>query len=124
MAKASQTVKRLFLELGGKAPFIVLPDCDFEKTIAEAVQNCYFNVGMLCGAPGRYYVHKSLYDKCVDRFIELTKKVVVGDPTDKNTTMGPVVSAEHRDRVYNFIDIGIKEGANLVYGGKSIPNLV
>jgi acyl-CoA reductase-like NAD-dependent aldehyde dehydrogenase len=118
MELASKTVKRLFLELGGKNPFIVLEDADLDITAAGASDALFFNTGMLCGAPGRFYIPEKLHDKFVEKFIALAKKVVVGDPNDKNTQMGPVVSAEHRDRVENFIRIGVEEGAKLVYGGK------
>ena len=118
MELASNTVKRLFLELGGKAPFIVLEDADLDIAAAGASDALFFNTGMLCGAPGRFYIPEKLHDKFVEKFIALAKKVVVGDPNDKKTQMGPVVSAEHRDRVENFIRIGVEEGAKLVYGGK------
>jgi acyl-CoA reductase-like NAD-dependent aldehyde dehydrogenase len=118
MSAASKTVKRLFLELGGKNPFIVLEDADLEQTATGAAEQIFFNTGMICGSPGRFYVHEKIHDKFVERFIELAKKRVVGPPNDPKTDMGPVVSAEHRDRVERFIQIGIKEGCNLVYGGK------
>jgi acyl-CoA reductase-like NAD-dependent aldehyde dehydrogenase len=118
MELASKTVKRLFLELGGKNPFIVLEDADLDITAAGAADALFFNTGMLCGAPGRFYIPEKLHNKFVEKFIALARNVVVGDPNDKKTQMGPVVSAEHRDRVENFIRIGVKEGAKLVYGGK------
>jgi acyl-CoA reductase-like NAD-dependent aldehyde dehydrogenase len=118
MAAASKTVKRISLELGGKNPFIVLEDADIHLALPKAVNGAYFNTGMICGAPGRFYIHEKLYDVFVDKFVAESKKVVVGDPRDKNTFMGPVISAEHRDRVENYIKIGIEEGAKLVLGGK------
>ncbi|MEJ2740357.1 MAG: aldehyde dehydrogenase family protein, partial [Dehalococcoidia bacterium] len=118
MAAASGTAKRLFLELGGKNPFIVLADADLNAAVAKAAFALYFNTGMICASPGRIYVHEKIHDEFVDRFIAESKKVVVGDPTDEKTQMGPVVSAEHRDRVESYINIGIEEGARLVLGGK------
>jgi betaine-aldehyde dehydrogenase len=118
MAAGSKTVKRVSLELGGKNPFIVLEDGDINLAMPKAINGAYFNTGMICGAPGRFLIHEKLYNEFVDRFIEESKKIVVGDPNDKKTFMGPVVSAEHRDRVENYIKIGINEGANLVLGGK------
>jgi betaine-aldehyde dehydrogenase len=117
MAAASKTVKRISLELGGKNPFIVLEDADINLALPKAVNGAYFNTGMICGAPGRFYIHEKLYNEFVDRFVAESKKVLVGDPADKKTFMGPVVSAEHRDRVENYIKIGIKDGAKLVLGG-------
>jgi acyl-CoA reductase-like NAD-dependent aldehyde dehydrogenase len=118
MKASSYTVKRLFLELGGKAPFIVLEDADLEKTTAGAAENTCFNTGMLCGAPGRIYIPAKFYDKFVEKLINNLKNVITGDPRDPKTQMGPVVSAEHRDKIENYYKIGVEEGAKLVYGGK------
>jgi acyl-CoA reductase-like NAD-dependent aldehyde dehydrogenase len=118
MAAASQTVKRLFLELGGKNPFIVLEDADLDMAVSRAIFASFMNSGMICASPGRYYLHEKIHDKFVDKFVTETKKYVVGDPNNPETQMGPVVSAEHRDRVEKYINIGIEEGAELVLGGK------
>jgi acyl-CoA reductase-like NAD-dependent aldehyde dehydrogenase len=118
MAAASGTVKRLALELGGKNPFIVLEDADVEAAVAKAVSCQFRNSGQICAAPGRFYIHKKLHDEFLKRFVEGAKKVVVGDPNDEKTDMGPVVSAEHRDRIEGYIASGIKEGAKLLLGGK------
>ena len=118
MAAASGTVKRLALELGGKNPFIVLDDADMEATVAMAVSCLYRNTGQICASPGRFYIHRKLHDEFLARFIAGTEKLVVGDPNDPKTEMGPVVSAEHRQRVEGYIATGIKEGAKLLLGGK------
>jgi acyl-CoA reductase-like NAD-dependent aldehyde dehydrogenase len=118
MAAASQTVKRLFMELGGKNPFIVLEDADLNVAVSKAAFASFFNTGMVCACPGRYYIHEKLYNEFVDRFVEAAKTIVVGDPTDIKTQMGPVISAEHREKVERYIKIGIEEGAKLVLGGK------
>jgi acyl-CoA reductase-like NAD-dependent aldehyde dehydrogenase len=118
MAAASGTVKRLALELGGKNPFIVLEDADMEAAVDKAVSCQFRNSGQVCAAPGRFYVHKKLHDEFLERFVAAAKKVVVGDPNDKKTEMGPVVSAEHRDRIEGYISSGLKEGAKLLLGGK------
>jgi acyl-CoA reductase-like NAD-dependent aldehyde dehydrogenase len=118
MAAASKTVKRLTMELGGKNPFIVLEDADMDRAVAGGIQSCYVNTGMICGAPGRFYIQEKLYDEFIERFVAGSKKHVVGLPTDKNTQMGPVVSAAHRDKVESYFKIGVEEGAKLVLGGK------
>jgi acyl-CoA reductase-like NAD-dependent aldehyde dehydrogenase len=118
MAAASQTVKRLFLELGGKNPFIVLEDADLDVAAARAAFCQSLNTGMQCRSPGRYYIHERLHDDFVGRFVAKFKEVVVGDPNDEKTQMGPVASAEHRDRIEGYIKIGVEEGAKLVLGGK------
>ena len=121
MSCASGTVKHLGLELGGKNPFIVLEDANIDAAVKTAVFAMTFNAGMVCASPGRYYIHEKVHDEFVNKFVAALKKVVVGDPNDEKTEMGPVVSAEHRDRVEGYIKKGIEEGAKLVLGGKR-PN--
>jgi acyl-CoA reductase-like NAD-dependent aldehyde dehydrogenase len=125
MASASRTVKRLTLELGGKNPFIVLEDADLEAAVAKGVFASYTNTGMVCASPGRYYVHESVYDEFASRFVAAARKLVVGDPTDERTEMGPVVSAEHRDKVEGYIRSGKSQGARLLLGGErpTVPPL-
>jgi len=118
MAAASGTLKRTQMELGGKNPFIVLPDADIDKIIPMAVGSTCHNTGMVCASPGRYYIHEKIHDEFVEKFVAAIKKVVVGDPNDERTDMGPVVSAEHRDRVEGYIKSGIEQGATLLLGGQ------
>ena len=118
MELASKTVKRLQLELGGKNPVIVLEDADLDMAVSQGVRGQTFNCGQVCASPGRFYVHGKIYDEFVTKFVAGMKKVVVGDPANKKTQMGPVVSAEHRTRIEGFIKSGIDEGAKLVLGGK------
>jgi acyl-CoA reductase-like NAD-dependent aldehyde dehydrogenase len=118
MELASKTVKRVQLELGGKNPVIVLEDADLDMAISKGVMGQVMNCGQVCGSPGRFYVHEKIYDEFVKKFVTGMKKVVVGDPADEKTQMGPVVSAEHRARIEGFINSGINEGAMLVLGGK------
>ncbi len=118
MSVASKTVKRLALELGGKNPCIVLEDADIDAAVGYSLFSSFHNTGMVCAATGRYYIHEKLYDEFVEKFIAKTERIVVGDPTDEKTDMGPVVSAEHRDRVENYIKSGVEEGAKLILGGK------
>ena len=118
MELASKTVKRVQLELGGKNPVIVLDDADIDMAVSTGVMQQVMNCGQVCGSPGRFYVHEKVYSEFVEKFVAGMKKVVVGDPADEKTQMGPVVSAEHRDRIEGFIKSGIDEGAKLVLGGK------
>jgi acyl-CoA reductase-like NAD-dependent aldehyde dehydrogenase len=125
MAVASGTVKRLCLELGGKNPLIVMGDANLDTAVGKAVASQYNNAGQLCASPGRIYVHESLYDEFTQKFVEGSKKIVVGDPQDEKTGMGPLVSAEHRDEVEGYIKSGISEGATRLLGGKrpTVPPL-
>ena len=118
MELASQTVKRLQLELGGKNPVIVLDDADLGMAVSSGVRGQTFNCGQVCASHGRFYVHENIYDELVEKFVDGMKKVVVGDPANEKTQMGPVVSAEHRARIESFIKSGIDEGSKLVLGGK------
>lgn len=118
MKTASETLKRAQMELGGKNPFIVLEDADIDKIVPMAAGSTCHNTGMVCASPGRFYIHESIHDEFVEKYIAEVNKVVVGDPNDEKTDMGPVVSAEHRDRVEGYIQKGIEEGAKLLLGGK------
>ncbi len=118
MALASETVKRLQLELGGKNPAIILDDVDVDAVVGAMIGEQSFNSGQTCGAPGRFYVHEKVYDEFLEKFVAATKKLVVGDPNEEKTDMGPLVSAEHRDRVEGYIRSGIDEGAKVILGGK------
>jgi betaine-aldehyde dehydrogenase len=116
MTAAGNTLKRAQMELGGKNPYIVLDDANVDKVVPMAVGGTCHNTGMVCASPGRFYIHEKIHDEFVEKYIARIKTMMVGDPNDDKTDMGPVVSAEHRDRVEEFIRIGVKEGARLVYG--------
>jgi acyl-CoA reductase-like NAD-dependent aldehyde dehydrogenase len=118
MSLASQTVKLLQLELGGKNPAIILEDVDVDAVVGAMIGELSFNSGQTCGAPGRFYVHEKIYDEFLEKFVASTKKLVVGDPSDAKTDMGPLVSDEHRNKVESYISLGIKEGAKVILGGK------
>ena len=117
MASASCNLKRLHMELGGKNPFIVLDDADIDKLANQAARSTCNNSGMVCASPGRYYLHEKIHDEFVEKFVAAMKKIVVGDPHDEKTNMGPVVSEEHRNRVERYIKSGISEGAEILLGG-------
>lgn len=118
MAVASRSVKRLQMELGGKNPVIVLDDADVETAANEMFMHQFANCGQLCGSPGRFYIHEKVYDLFLEKFTAITKKLIVGDPNDEKTEMGPLVSVTHRDRVENYIKSAVDEGAKIVLGGK------
>jgi acyl-CoA reductase-like NAD-dependent aldehyde dehydrogenase len=117
MACASATVKGVGLELGGKSPFIVLEDADIEAAVHGALWATFWNCGQICASPGRYYIHEKIHDEFVERFAAEVGKLVVGDPSDMKTQVGPLVSAEHRNKVESYIESGKAQGATLVIGG-------
>jgi acyl-CoA reductase-like NAD-dependent aldehyde dehydrogenase len=116
MSAASQTVKRLCLELGGKNPFIVMEDADIDYAAERGVFSQTENTGQICVSPGRYYVHQKVYDEFVAKYIAAAEKVTVGDPFDPATKMGPVVSERHRNSIEAHIRSAIDAGAKLALG--------
>ncbi len=117
MELGSRNIKRMSLELGGKNPVIVFDDADLDAAAEYAVTAQCNNSGQICGSPGRFYLHVKIHDEFIAKYIENAKKVVTGPPTDPKTTMGPLVSKEHRDSVEAYIKSGLDEGAKLVIGG-------
>ncbi|TFK43101.1 NAD-aldehyde dehydrogenase [Crucibulum laeve] len=99
------------LELGGKDPAYVRPDADIEYTAGELVDGAFFNSGQSCCAIERIYVHESVYDAFVTRFVEITKSYRLGDPTDTNTNLGPVVSLASAERIRKQVADAVNAGA-------------
>ena len=118
MSLASVTVKRLQLELGGKNPAIILDDADINAAANGMAKQQTNNSGQICGSPGRFYVHEKVYDEFLEKFTVAMKKFVMGDPLDPKTELGPLVSAQHRDRVEAYIQSAVDEGAKDILNGK------
>ncbi len=117
MRLASGNVKRISLELGGKSPNVVFADADLERFSAESPYSVFDNCGQDCCARSRILVERSVHDRVVELFSAATRKVVVGDPSDDATEVGPMVSFRQRERVLDYIEVGQEEGAELVAGG-------
>jgi betaine-aldehyde dehydrogenase len=117
MQLAAGNLKKVHLELGGKAPFIVLPDADIDMATEGAVVSAFWNTGQDCTAATRIYVHESMHDEFVSLLVKKTMKIRVGDPMKESTDMGPLVSAKQLARVEEYVTIGLKEGAKLLCGG-------
>jgi len=118
---ANSNLKKVSLELGGKSPLIIFSDCEMEKAVKNAMSACYFNKGENCIAAGRIFVEESIHDEFVRRVVDETKKMKIGDPLDRSTAHGPQNHLQHLQKLMDYIQIGIKEGATLVYGGKRLP---
>ena len=118
---AADTVKHVHLELGGKAPMIVLDDAD-PATVAEAVKiGGYFNSGQDCTASSRILVSSGIYDDVLAATVKTVESLTVGDPaTDDEIGMGPVISAEQQDRIIGFIDRAVEAKATVVTGGGTV----
>ena len=117
MRLASSNVKKISLELGGKSPNIVFADADIERFAKESPYSVFDNCGQDCCARSRILVERSVHEQVVELFANATRNVKVGDPADESTEVGPLVSAKQRDRVKDYIEIGLGEGASVVVGG-------
>jgi betaine-aldehyde dehydrogenase len=105
MEGAAKTIKRVTLELGGKSANVIFADADLEKAAAAAPYAVFDNAGQDCCARSRILVERSAYDRFADLLVEATRNVKVGDPTDEETEMGPLVSQSHKDTVASFVDM-------------------
>lgn len=118
MRDASNTVKKLHLELGGKSPNIVFADADLEAAAKMALMGIFYNKGEVCTAGSRLLVEKSIYDNFIEKVIERAKKMQPGDPMDPKARLGPLVSAAQLENVKKYVALGEQEGARLLVGGR------
>jgi acyl-CoA reductase-like NAD-dependent aldehyde dehydrogenase len=118
MRLASDGIKRLSLELGGKSPNLVFADANLDDAIPSSVWSIYYAAGQSCEARSRVLVERPLYDEFVTRFSDAAGKLKVGDPLEPETQVGSLVSQAHRDRVHGFVEKGREEGAEVVIGGR------
>src|SRR5688500_2913534 len=114
---ASDNLTKVSLELGGKAPNIVFADADIEQAVNGAMMGIFFNQGQVCCAGSRLFVEEPVKEEFLSRLREKSAKIVVGNPMDKGTHMGPQVSEEQLNRIKGYCDIAQKEGASVVTGG-------
>jgi acyl-CoA reductase-like NAD-dependent aldehyde dehydrogenase len=115
MTGAAAQVKRVTLELGGKSANIIFADCDLERAAATAPAGVFDNAGQDCCARSRILVQRSVYDRFMELLEPAVKSVVVGDPTSRDTEMGPLVSAKHRDKVASYVP----DGAPVAFRGSA-----
>jgi acyl-CoA reductase-like NAD-dependent aldehyde dehydrogenase len=118
-AKAGRALKRVTLELGGKSPNVILPDADIDAAIKGSFQAIYFNSGQACNAGSRLFVPAERFDEVMSALAEQAGAARLGAGLDPQTQLGPLVSAEQRDRVMSYIDSGREQGAELLAGGES-----
>jgi betaine-aldehyde dehydrogenase len=118
MREAAGTVKRVHMELGGKAPFVVFADADLEAAAEGAIVGAYANCGQDCTAATRIYVQDGVRDAFMERFLHKVDRLVVGDPMDESTNLGPLVSSNQRDRVHGFVERARAAGATAERGGE------
>ena len=118
MRAAAETIKHVHLELGGKAPFIVFEDANIEAAANGAVVGGYVNCGQDCTAATRIYVQDGVYDQFLASFLDKVKQIRVGNPANESTDMGPLISASQRGTVEGFVERALRDGANIVTGGR------
>ncbi|KOF52347.1 betaine-aldehyde dehydrogenase [Achromobacter sp. DMS1] len=116
-------LKKFSMELGGKSPFVIFDDADFERALDAAVFMIFSNNGERCTAGSRILVQNGIYPRFVERFVERARKIAVGDPLDEQTIVGPMISANHLAKVRRYIELGRKEGASMLCGGLETPPL-
>ncbi len=119
MRLASDPIKRVTLELGGKSPNLVFADADLASAVPSSVWSIYYSAGQSCEARSRVLVEKPLYDEFVAEFAARAGTVKMGDPLDPETQMGSLISQGHRDRVHGFVERGREEGAEVLLGGEA-----
>ncbi|MFE4581211.1 aldehyde dehydrogenase family protein [Streptomyces chartreusis] len=114
-------MKRQLMELGGKGAAVVLDDADLGSAVAGIGTTFSFYSGQICTAPTRVLAQRGVYDRLVEQLAVYAGRLKVGDPREASTVVGPVISAEHRDRVESYVETGRKEGAVVVAGGERPP---
>lgn len=121
LKEAAQKIVPVTLELGGKSPNIVFPDANLDKAVKGAGFGIFMNAGQMCWAGSRLLVHESVHDAFVAKLVDFAGTWKLGNPFEKDTRMGPLVSMKHRETVLNYIAIGEKEGARLALDGRKAP---
>ena len=115
-------LKKFSMELGGKSPFVIFEDADLDRALDAAIFMIFSNNGERCTAGSRILVQQSIYADFVAKFTERAKRIVVGDPLDEKTIVGPMISSAHLAKVKSYIELGPKEGATLLCGGIDRPS--
>jgi betaine-aldehyde dehydrogenase len=121
MAGAATTLKDVTMELGGKSPLIIFDDADIDNAVSAAMLGNFYTQGEICTNGTRIFVQKSAYAKFVEKLVQRTSQnIIAGDPMDPETNFGALISLKHFKLVQDYINIGLKEGATLLHGGKSL----
>jgi len=119
MEQCAPTIKKVALELGGHAPFIVFEDADLDAAVSGAMQSKYRNAGQTCVCTNRFYVHESLHDAFVEKLSQASKRLVIGPGLDKGVQLGPLIDQQAINKVEQHVQDAVAKGARLITGGKS-----
>lgn len=118
MRSAAGTIKKVTLELGGKSPNIVFPDADLDEAVNGSLFAIFTNAGQRCTARTRLFLHKSIYDNFLSAYVDKVGQIRVGDPLQWETQMGPVISKQQQNKVLEYCEYAVEDGAQLLHGGK------
>ncbi|CDQ18975.1 succinate-semialdehyde dehydrogenase / glutarate-semialdehyde dehydrogenase [Halobacillus karajensis] len=122
MKKSADTMKRISLELGGQAPFIVLPDADLDKAVAGAIASKFRNAGQTCICSNRFFVHESIVDTFTEKLKAAVEALKVGDGMDPETDIGPLIDQGAYEKVIKHMEDAVDNGAEIVTGGAGDPS--
>lgn len=121
MSSASNSLKHLTMELGGKSPLIIFDDADIENAVSAAMLGNFYTQGEICTNATRVFVQEGIYPKFIKRLLERTEQnIVIGDPLKPKTNFGALISKDHQQKVLQYIELGVKEGASLLCGGQAL----
>jgi aminomuconate-semialdehyde/2-hydroxymuconate-6-semialdehyde dehydrogenase len=120
MAAAAPRTKRLSFELGGKNAAVVFADCDLERAVQGTLRSTFLNTGQVCLCSERIFVERKIFDEFAARMAEGARALVAGDPWQESTTLGPLISRQHREKVLSYYDVARAEGAELLAGGGAL----
>ncbi|WP_421929196.1 betaine-aldehyde dehydrogenase [Neoaquamicrobium sediminum] len=122
LSLAGSHMKHATMELGGKSPIIIFDDADVENAVSGAMLGNFYSTGQVCSNGTRVFVQDGIYERFLERLTARTSKIVIGDPLDPDTQMGPLINKAQHEKVTDYIEIGKSEGARLHYGG-TVPQL-
>jgi aminomuconate-semialdehyde/2-hydroxymuconate-6-semialdehyde dehydrogenase len=117
---AAPVFKKLSLELGGKNPNIIFADCNYEEMLSTTIRSSFSNQGQICLCGSRIFVERPLYEKFRTDFVEKVSHLTIGDPLEKSTDVGAIVSRQHFDKILSYIDLAKTEGGRILTGGNSV----
>ena len=119
-AAAAAGVRHVTMELGGKSPLIIFDDADVEDAVGGAMLGNFYSAGQVCSNGTRVFVQDGIRERFLERLVERTKAIRIGNPLDEETQMGPLVSTAQRDKVLGYMKVGVEEGATLLTGGGEV----
>ena len=122
MKQAAEGVRPVSFELGGKNAALVFADCDFDSAVDGVARSTFMNTGQVCLCTERVYVERSIYERFVTALAERARALRIGDPWDRATQLGPLISQEHRQKVLSYYELARREGAEVIAGG-GVPDI-